>query len=553
MISVTIDRLSVAYASEAVFTDLSFEIPDDRVIGLVGPNGCGKTTLLRAIAGEIDPTQGTIARRSGLIVGYLPQELSFPSGSTVDDAVRAGALALRRIERALADVEHRLTSPAVYEDDAALQRALHVQEKLLLDYERAGGPGVDGRVRGILGQLGFAESDLSRPVELLSGGQRKLVGLAAQALGRPGLLLLDEPDNHLDLLGKAHLERFIRSYAGGVVLVSHDRYLLDLVVDDIVELEAGRLSRFPGNYSEYAVEREQLRARQQHRFADQQKEITRLENSAKRLMTWAKVFDNPKFSQRAKAILKRLERMERVEAPPAQRQMHLALPGWRGSRKVLEIQEMGKAFPAGGDGGNDRMVLDGVNLLVRHGERVGVVGPNGSGKTVLFRIILGLEPPSCGTVVVGPSVRIGYYAQEHETLNPNRSLIDTLRHEAGLSEGAAMRTLTSFAFGYDQAKRPVSDLSGGERSRLQLARIVLAGANFLLLDEPTNNLDIASAEILEDALDAFEGTVLAISHDRYFLDRVVERIAELRGGQLALHHGSYSDAVTRGQLGKEWP
>jgi ATP-binding cassette subfamily F protein 3 len=554
MIAVTIDRISISYAAIPVVADLSWEIHDDRIVGFVGPNGCGKSSILKAIVGEVAPGGGTIAHRSGLTIGYLPQALTFPEDQSVFAAVRHGAEPLLEVEDALAQVERRLTDPAVYENEDALTAVLHAQEELLERYDRLGGPGLDARIRSILHALGFREPDFDRPVDLLSGGQRKLIGLAARAVGRPDVLLLDEPDNHLDLAGKQYLERFLRAYDGGIVLVSHDRYLLDLAVDEIVELEGSTLTRFPGNYSEYAIEKEHQRARQEQRYADQQKEIRRLEQSAKRLMTWGAVYDNEKFIKRGRAILKRVERMDKVERPHEERRMHLRLPGWRGSTKVLEIANLTKHFPATAGEGNNRHVLRGVDLLVRHGERVGLVGPNGSGKSVLFRTILGEEQPTDGTVTIGPSVRVGYYAQEHETIEPTRSLIDHLRYAAGVSEESAMRTLLKFAFAYDQARRPAGDLSGGERSRLQLALIVLSGANFLLLDEPTNNLDIRSAEILEEALEGFEGAVLVISHDRYFLDRVVDRIADLDGGTIVVHVGGYSEYAARstpGPHGKE--
>jgi len=544
MIAVSIDRIAISYAATPVVTDLSWEIHDDRIVGFVGPNGCGKSSILKAIVGDVTPGGGTIAHRGGLTIGYLPQTLAFPEKPSVVEAVRQGAEPLLEVEEALAQIERRLGDPSVYEDEETLAAVLHAQEELLERYDRLGGPGLDARIRSILHALGFREPDLDRPVNQLSGGQRKLVGLAARAVGRPDLLLLDEPDNHLDLAGKEYLERFVRAYDGGVVLVSHDRYLLDLVVDEIVELEGGRLTRFPGNYSEYAIEKEHQRAQQERRYADQQKEIRRLEQSAKRLMTWGAVYDNEKFIKRGKAILKRIERIEPVERPHEERRMHLRLPGWRGSTKVLEISALAKSFSSS-DGDGQRDVLRGVDLLVRHGERIGVVGPNGAGKSVLFRTILGQEQPSAGTVTLGPSIRTGYYAQEHETLDPKRSLIDHLRYAAGISEESAMRTLLKFAFTYDQARRPAGDLSGGERSRLQLARIVLSGANFLLLDEPTNNLDIRSAEILEEALDAFDGAILVISHDRYFLDRVVGRIALLDDGTVSIHEGGYSEHAAR--------
>jgi len=545
MIAVTIDRITISYSATPVVSDLSWEIHDDRIVGFVGPNGCGKSSILKAIVGEVSPGGGTISHRSGLSIGYLPQDVSFPPETRVFDGVRQGAGQLIEVEEALAQVERRLTDPGVYEDETALAAVLHAQEELLDRYEHLGGPGLEARIRSVLHALGFRDSDLDRPVDELSGGQRKLIGLAARVIGRPDVLLLDEPDNHLDLDGKRYLERFLRAYPGGIVLVSHDRYLLDLVVDEIVELEGGQLRRFPGNYSEYAVEKDRLRAQLEHQYADQQKEIRRLEASAKRLMTWGAVYDNEKFIKRGRAILKRLERMERVERPHQERRMHLRLSGWRGSTKVLEVKGLEKTFPSTTPTPGRLVVLESLDLLVRHGERVGLVGANGTGKSVLFRIILGEEKKTAGSVVLGPSVRVGYYAQEHETLDPNRSLIDHLRYAAGVSEDAAMKTLLRFAFTYDQAKRPSGDLSGGERSRLQLALIVLSGANFLLLDEPTNNLDIRSAEILEEALESFEGAVLAISHDRYFLDRVVDRIAELDGGALTNYTGGYSEYAVR--------
>ena len=545
MIAVTIDRITISYAATPVVSNLSWEVHDDRIVGFVGPNGCGKSSLLKAIVGEVTPGGGTIAHRSTLALGYLPQSLSFAPETTVFEAVRRGAEPLIEIEEALHQIERRLADPDVYNDEETLHSVLQAQEELLERYDHLGGPGLDARIRSILHALGFRAQDAQRPVDELSGGQRKLIGLAAQAIGQPDVLLLDEPDNHLDLAGKQYLERFLREYNGGVVLVSHDRYLLDLVVDEIVELEGGRLTRHPGNYSEFAIEKERQRAIQEHQYADQQKEIRRLEQSAKRLMTWGAVYDNEKFIKRGQAILKRIDRMEHVERPHQERRMRLSLAGWRGSTKVLDIRGLAKSFLSAVPDEAPHDVLVGLDLLIRHGERVGLVGGNGAGKSVLFRLILEEEAPTAGTITIGPSVRTGYYAQEHETLDLGRSLIDHLRFAAGISEDRAMKTLLRFAFTYDQARRPARDLSGGERSRLQLAQIVLSGANFLLLDEPTNNLDIRSAEILEEALETFEGSVLVISHDRYFLDRVVDRIVELDGGTLAEFAGGYSEYAAR--------
>jgi ATP-binding cassette subfamily F protein 3 len=546
MIAVNLDQVSITYSSEPVFENLVWEIHDDRCIGLVGPNGCGKSTLLRLIAGELTSDTGFTLRRKELTIGYLPQEPCLQAGHTVWQEARAASTRLADIETKLALIEGQLADPAVYGDERVLTRTLDRQARLLDEYEQVGGPGYEGRVRARLNMLGFSDAELDMPVAALSGGQKKLVGLAKLLITQPDLLLLDEPDNHLDLKGKAFLEQFINAYKGAIILVSHDRYLLDLVVDEIVELEDGQLTRYPGTYSEYAVEKEIRALRQQQVYQAQHKEITRLEQAAKRLMTWGKVYDSEKFSRRGQSILKRLEKMDRVEQPMLERKrIGLELTGWRGSNKVLEINGLDKAFPCTQDGidaiEDETIVLAGLSLLIWQGERVGLIGPNGAGKSVLFRLILGHETPSRGQIAIGPSVKIGYYAQEHETLDYRHTLIDTVRQTAALAEADAVRFLGRFLFSYEQARGLVANLSGGERSRLQMALLMLSGANFLLLDEPTNNLDIASAEVLETALAEFEGTVCVISHDRYFLDRVVDRILELDNGTLNEYLGGYSD------------
>lgn len=540
----SLDRVRVTYASRPVFAGVSWDVHDDRCVGLIGPNGGGKSTLLRLITGELTPEEGTVVRARGLSVGYLPQELARPPERTVWEEALSASGALGAVEEELALLERRLADPEVYGDEGALARVLARQERALEEFARLGGPGYEGRVRAALVAMGFSEADLDLPLSALSGGQRKLVGLARLLVAQPRLLLLDEPDSHLDLDGKALLEAALRDYDGGVVIVSHDRYLLDLVVDEIAELEDGRLTRYPGNYSEYAVEKELRLLRQQQLFQVQQREVRRLEQSAQRLMTWGKVYDNPKFTRRAQGILKRLERMERIDRPVLQRRrIGLELSGWRGSNKVLEVTDLDKAFapPPDAPAGEERIVLAGLDLVLWHGERVGLVGPNGAGKSVLLRLILGEEAPTGGTIRLGPSVRVGYYAQLHETLDYGRTPVETVRLAAPLTEAEAVAFLGSFLFTYEQACGRVGNLSGGERSRLQLALLMLSDANLLLLDEPTNNLDIPSAEVLEDALERFEGTVLVISHDRYFLDRTVERILELDDGAISEHLGGYSD------------
>jgi ATP-binding cassette subfamily F protein 3 len=542
MIAVNLDRVTVTYVSVPIFAGLSWEIHDDRVVGLIGPNGCGKSTLLKLIAGELTSDTGFAVRKRGLTVGHLHQDPRLEPGRTVWQETLSASAELAQVEEELARVETRLADPAVYGDEAALTRVLDRQARLLDAFERLGGPTYESRARSTLLHLGFSEADLDLPVDVLSGGQKKLVGLAKLLVTQPDILLLDEPDNHLDLDGKAFLEQFIQSYKGAVVIVSHDRYLLDAVVDEIVELEDGRLTRYPDcTYSQYVVEKQLRLLRQQQRYEAQQKEISRIEAAIARFEEWAHRVVNERHARQARSRKKMLERMDRIEKPILDRRaMGLELNGWRGSNKVLEIIDLDKVFPAANGDGED-VILAGLDLLVWRGERVGLVGPNGAGKSVLFRIILGQEPLDGGEVKVGPSVKVGTYAQEHETLDYDRTLIETVRRAASMSENAAVGFLGRFLFTYEQARGLVGNLSGGERSRLQLALLMLSDANFLLLDEPTNNLDIRSAELLEEAISEFEGTLLLISHDRYFLDRVVDRVVELDDGALTEYIGGYSD------------
>ncbi len=550
MIAINLDKVSVTYIAEPIFENLSWEIHDNRVAGLIGPNGCGKSTLLKLIRGDLKSDTGFVVRQPNSSIGYLAQEPELNPENTVWQDVINADQTLAEIETELTRIEGKLADPDVYGNEKKLTRILDHQARLLEKFTELGGPGYEGHVRSILQSLGFSENDFSLQVEVLSGGQKKLVGLAKLLILRPNMLLLDEPDNHLDLDGKDFLANFIRNYPGAVVIVSHDRYLLDLVVDEIVDLEDGKLEVYPGNYSEYAFEKQARLLRQQQLFQAQQKEITRLEQSAKRLLMWGKNYDNEKFIKRGKNILKRLDRMDKLDRPVLERKrMGLELSGWRGSNKVLEIVDLEKIFPTptpgsspnNGREGEKTIIFAGLDATIWRGWRVGLVGPNGAGKSLLFRIILAQESATAGEVILGPSVKVGYYAQEHETLDYGRTLIETVRYAKPMTEPQAVAFLGKFLFSYENARGPVSNLSGGERSRLQMALLMLSGANFLLLDEPTNNLDIASAEVLEDALADFEGTVLVISHDRYFLDRVADHILELEDGELNEHIGNYGD------------
>lgn len=533
--------VSVQVGGREIFRGLNWAIDERAKIGLVGANGAGKSTLLRMISGDITPSQGTITRMKGISIGYLPQEVRLVSGSLYE-AASAPSPDLAGVLADLEAVEARLEQPEVYTDSDRLSAALEEQQALLLRYERLEPERQASRVRELLAALGFTADDYDLPTSVLSGGQVKLAALARLAAWSPDLLLLDEPDNHLDVRAKTKLEAFIRDLRGAVLLVSHDRYLLDFAVEQIAELEDGGLSLYRGNYSAYTVERDLRRIRQSQVYAAQQKQIARVEAMIKEWEQKAQADLNERHARQAASRRKMLARLEAsgelVDDVIERRLMGFQIDGGRGSTKAIELKDLAIGF-------SDKVLFSGLNLLIRHGERVGLVGSNGAGKSVLFKLILGSHEPLAGAIRLGPSTRIGYYAQQHETLEPwrNRTPLDLVRDLQPMSEGAAVAKLLKFAFSYQQARQPIHSLSGGERSRLQLLALVLQNPNLLLLDEPTNNLDIASADIMESALEDFEGAIFAISHDRYFLDRIVNHIVELEAGALTEFAGGYSDYV----------
>jgi ATP-binding cassette subfamily F protein 3 len=541
MIQIQLSNVTLVLGARRIFENLNWEIQSGQKIGLIGPNGAGKSSLFKLIMEEYSAELGgTVTRARQIQTGYLPQAPELDPSLTAFEAALEGNPRVAEVHAELEAVETSLGDPEVYGDERKLQKALDLQAQLLDEYQAYGGDSYPERVRELLTGLGMAGDDLSKPLSVLSGGQKKLVGLARLLLVRPEVLLLDEPDNHLDLPGKIFLEKLIREYEGTVVIISHDRYLLDAVVTYIAELEDGKLTIFQGDYSSYVLDKEARIARQEQMFRAQQKEIGRLEAAIKRYAIWGKVYDNEDFAAKAKSMQKRLDKMDKVEKPVAERRrMDLSrLNGWRGSNKVLELTGVSMTF-------GKRRIFEEINQTIWHGERVGLIGPNGSGKSVFIRMLLGQEQPDCGEIKIGPSVTIGYYAQEHETLNFDQTLLEAARYAGSMSESNATAFLLRYLFTYRQITQKIGELSGGERSRLQLALLVLSGANFLLLDEPTNNLDIAAAEVLEQALDDFVGTVLVISHDRYFLDHTVERLLAIENRRLVEYLGGYSSYLEK--------
>jgi len=536
MIQIQLSNITLVLGAKRIFETLNWEIQRGQRIGLIGANGAGKSSLFKLIEGEHSPELGGSITRTRLITtGYLPQHPELDPTLTALAAAMQGNPRVGEVHAELEKVEASLGDPEVYGNEKKLQRALERQHQLIEEYHALGGDSYPERVRSLLLGLGLAQSELDKPLSVLSGGQKKLVGLARLLLLNPDILLLDEPDNHLDLPGKMYLEKLIREYDGTVIIISHDRYLLDAAVTHIAELEDGKMTVFEGDYTSYMADKEMRLARQEEMFRAQQVTIKRLEAAIKRLAIWGKVYDNEDLSRKSKSMQKRLDKMDKVDKPMTERRrMEMQLNGWRGSNKVLELAGISKSF-------GEKRVFANINETIWHGERVGLIGANGAGKSVLLRMILGKEMPDAGEIKIGPSVSIGHYAQEHETLDFNQTVVDAVRYAGEMSESKATAFLLRYLFTYKQVSQKIGELSGGERSRLQLALVVLSGANFLLLDEPTNNLDIASAEVLEQALADFEGTVLVISHDRYFLDQTMQRLLVIEDGQLAGYAGGYSD------------
>ena len=524
-----------SFGSWTVFKELDFEVVDGARIGIVGPNGAGKSTLLRLLADLERPSAGEVVRRRGLVAAYLDQN---PDGDdrTAEATVMAARPDVAELDGQLRAVEQELARPDVIADLARMTRVLERQQGLLDRWVQIGGPGLAGQVRSQLLALDIPGEDLALPTSQLSGGQRKLVALAACLITQPDLLLLDEPETHLDADRRGQLEELIAAFPGGVVAVSHDRYLLDDTVDHIAELDNGKITMWPGNYSAFAVAKQIALHRQQQLYVTQQKEIARLEEAIARFKLWANIVVDERHIKQARNKQRQIDRMDKIDRPVFERRKIALEMRSRNAegKKIVELRDVTMAFD------DDPVLLD-VDLTITRGERVGIIGANGAGKSVLGKVLEGQLEPTAGVRWAGPSVVFGYLAQGHETEPPHLTPIEFVRNAKPMYEEDAVSLLGRFLFRYEQMRQPVGTLSGGERTRLQLCLLMLGGANCLLLDEPTNHLDIESMEVLESALERFDGTAIVISHDRYLLDRIPDRIIEVLDGQLTSHIGGYDD------------
>jgi ATP-binding cassette, subfamily F, member 3 len=519
--------LTKSYGGTQVLTGVSLALEPGEKVALVGRNGVGKTTLLRILAGLETPDSGSRTLAGAATVGYLAQDPTVDESRTLWDEAAAPFAELAAAERRLADLETQLAAPEVHGDDARLSGALEEYGRLRDQFETRGGFTYEAEVRRVLSGLEFREEQFSQPLASMSGGQRSRAALARLLLSAPDLILLDEPTNHLDLDGQEWLEAFLTQYAGAVVLVSHDRFLLDAVTTRTLELEDGRLEEYPGNYSYYAVERVERHARAQEAFERQQEEIEGLKAYIRRYHAGQK-------SRQAKSREKRLSKIQPVAAPRTHRTASIRLDApRRNPQVVLRLRGVTKRF-------GEVEVLQGVNLEVRRGEKIGLIGPNGAGKTTLLRLIARLDEPTAGHVDVAPGMRIGYFAQHsEETLDLNQTVLDEVLGARPVSPAQVRTFLGRFLFSGDDVHKKVAKLSGGERRRVVLAKLVLDRPDVLLLDEPTTHLDLTTLEVLEAALRGFPGAMLFVSHDRYLLDRLAERLLLLGAGTMQSIAGPY--------------
>ncbi|MEZ6196632.1 MAG: ABC-F family ATP-binding cassette domain-containing protein [Planctomycetota bacterium] len=533
MALVSLSHVDKGYGGEPLFRDVTLEVERGRKIGVIGKNGGGKSTLLRLIAGRLEPDAGDVFRQRDAVVAFQTQELEADADATVIQEMRRLFGDAIHLETRLRDLEAELGRPHPAEEQ---ERLLKEYARLQELHESKGGWTVERRIETVLTGLGLAPSSWEMPISSFSGGERNVIALARALLSEPDLLLLDEPSNHLDIDGLEWFVRFLRSTPMTVVMVSHDRHLLDAAIDEIWEVRSGRVTSWTGNYSDYEQRRGEAQALQERQFKNQQRLIKRLEFQARRLRDMAQAYDDPGQAKRAKSILKRIEAMDKVEKPEGEEAVFRARlkGGRRHGQLALRLEDY--AFSYG-----DRVIFEPSSLEIEFGQRVALVGPNGCGKSTLFRSIVSEGSWENPRIRLGKAVRLGDYNQFHEdALDPRQSLIGWLLGVTGLDYQPGTELLHRFLFTRDDLDREIGSLSGGEKSRLQLARLVHHQVNFLLLDEPTNHLDIASAEQLETMLDEFEGTLFVISHDRYFLEKIVDVVVEVRDRHLVAFRGGFS-------------
>ena len=541
MIDISVSGLVKEFeVGSRILDGLSFQVDTGERVGLLGPNGCGKTTLLRILTGVMDYDEGDVVIATGKRMGLISQIPVYPAGYTVEDVLETAFEPLHKMEEEMGRLSQRM---AEGENDPAL---LSRYDKLTVAFQAGGGYETETNKNKVCNGLSIPAAMRAQPFDQLSGGEKTRVNLARLILEDTDILLLDEPTNHLDLRATEWLEEYLEKFKGTVLTVSHDRYFLDKVVDRVIEIQNGKAEFYAGNYSFFVIEKERRYEERLKQYEKEQAKIEQLEKSAEQLRIWAYSGMDKTF-RRAKSMEKRIEKMRTMDRPTKERKMEVRF-GEREFRgdEVLTIKGLTKGFGA-------RTLFDGVSLEVTGGERIALIGDNGTGKSTLLKLILGEEEPDSGKLRMGPTVKTGYLPQHVHFSHPERSLVDTMIYDLDCSAQTARNRLASFKFRGEDVFKPVSALSGGEQSRLRLCMLMDEKINLLILDEPTNHLDIQSREWIEEAVEEYEGNLLFVSHDRYFIDRFASRIWLLENGQITDFQGTYAQfraARERGMAGK---
>ena len=520
-------NISKAYGADEILNQINFHIEAKEKLAIVGINGAGKSTLLKIIMGEEEADEGQVIIGKDITVGYLAQHQDSYYDKTIYEELLSVKQDVINLQNQIRELENNMKNLSGKELEEALDR----YTKMNHTFEQQDGYVFESMITGILKGLGFSEDDFHRPVSELSGGQKTRVSLGRLLLSRPDIILLDEPTNHLDLNNIRWLESYLGNYDGAVIIVSHDRYFLDKIVTKVVEIENTKATIYHGNYSYYAQKREEVRLSKYRAYMNQQAEIKHQEE----VITKLKQFNREKSIKRAESREKMLNRIERIEKPQEiNDEMRLTLtPAVESGNDVLFIDGLSKSF-------GNHVIFENVHMDIKRGERVALIGNNGTGKTTILKIINQLLPKDSGTITLGAQVHIGYYDQEHQVLHADKTIFDELQDAYPAMTNTKVRNLlAAFLFTADDVFKQIKDLSGGERGRVSLAKLMLSNANFLILDEPTNHLDIVSKEILENALKHYTGTLLYVSHDRYFINQTATRILDLTKNGIKSYIGNY--------------
>lgn len=521
------NNISKSFGTDVIIKSCSFNIEDHEKAAIVGINGAGKSTLLKIITGIEPADTGLVTLAKDKTLGYLSQQQNLNSDNTIYDELLSVKQYILDMEAQLRSIENQMKSA----DDTALETLMKKYSDLNHEFELNNGYAYKSEITGVLKGLGFAEEDFTLNVNTLSGGQKTRVALGRLLLSKPDIILLDEPTNHLDMESISWLENYLLNYSGAVLIVAHDRYFLDKIVSKIIELDNGNATVFSGNYTDYASKKAILRNMQLKEYLNQQREIKHQEE----VITKLKQFNREKSIKRAESREKMLNKMEFVDKPEILNdKMDIKLePNVISGNDVLTVDNLTKGF----DG---TVLFDNISFQIKRGERVALIGSNGTGKTTILKLINGIIPADSGSIYLGAKVNIGYYDQEHHILDPDKTIFDEIRDAyPDLNNTQIRNTLAAFLFTNEDVFKYIRDLSGGERGRVSLAKLMLSNANFLILDEPTNHLDITSKEILENALNSYTGTVLFVSHDRYFINSTATRIIELANKTVVNYIGNY--------------